>query len=146
MAAKSIFEQLRKPYIVVVLDDEEGVADVIVMYLEDHFSDTVSIKTFTDAEKAFEYMKAEKPHLLITDVRMPKISGDSLVGYALEIFRNMQILVMTGDASLTIKTNCYLDGAQGMLLKPLDKDQIIEMVQLCINYFSRWEKTILSKK
>ncbi len=146
MASKSIFEQLRKPYTLVILDDEDGVAEVIEMYLQDHFLDQLKIKVFNDAEKAFSFIKENKPHILLTDVRMPKISGDSLVHYCLDLFPNMQILVMTGDPSLTIKTNCYVDGAQGLIFKPIEKDNIISMVQLCIDYFARWENIILKKK
>ncbi|OFZ74759.1 MAG: hypothetical protein A2451_08215 [Bdellovibrionales bacterium RIFOXYC2_FULL_39_8] len=77
---------------------------------------------------------------------MPKISGDSLVHYCLDLFPNMQIVVTTGDPSLTVKTNCYLDGAAGLIFKPIGPDAIVAMVQVCIDYFKRWEKIILNKK
>ncbi len=145
MEQENIIDQLKIPYSLFIIDDEEGIADVIEMYLENNFSDELKIKTFTDPEIALKEMEQNIPNILITDVKMPKIMGDSLVQHCLKISSNMQIIVITGARSITVRTNCFLDGALGLISKPLEENEMINLVQFGINYFKRWEKIITEK-
>jgi len=58
-----------------IVDDEPAILRLIAMVLRDLGFETL---TATDAESATEVLKSSKPDLVVTDVRLPGISGVEL--------------------------------------------------------------------
>ena len=58
-----------------IVDDEESIRTICSSALEDLFN----IETFKDASEALLALNSSKPDLIITDIRMPGLSGLELL-------------------------------------------------------------------
>jgi DNA-binding NtrC family response regulator len=79
---------------VIVVDDEIELANLFKAYLQKIGFDTVS---FTNPRLALDYIKdnSESFSLLITDLRMPTMSGIDLAGEIRKINENIKIILIT---------------------------------------------------
>ena len=64
-----------KKYKLWVVDDEESIRTICRSALEDYFI----IETFPNGSEALLALNSDKPDLIITDIKMPGISGLELL-------------------------------------------------------------------
>ncbi|MEW6380876.1 MAG: response regulator [bacterium] len=77
-------------YPILLVDDDHMVLESLQIYLEDNFS----LDTADDPEKALEMMQSKEYAVIISDQRMPKLEGCSLLAKAREISpRSIRILI-----------------------------------------------------
>ena len=80
---------------ILLVDDEESVIMIAKEFLN---LAGAEVKSFTDPEKALFFLKETKftPDILVTDLTMPKLTGDQLAKKAREIIKNLPIVIITG--------------------------------------------------
>ncbi|HEX2964844.1 MAG TPA: response regulator [Syntrophorhabdaceae bacterium] len=113
--------------VVIVVDDEELVDEYIQEVLERHGYTHVS---FSEPEKALEYFEEnhEKVELLITDVRMPIISGLELAEKMAQTNPYLRKLFITGDSFQLPNVR-----PDQILHKPITKRELMEAVERTIS-------------
>jgi CheY-like chemotaxis protein len=81
--------------LVLVADDEPAVLEVLSQVVEDLGHDVLRAK---DGEEAFELARARRPHLVVTDYLMPKLSGLELCRRMRrdEILREVPVILLSG--------------------------------------------------
>jgi YesN/AraC family two-component response regulator len=68
----------KRPLEIVIVDDEKQITELIKMAVL-FASQNTSIHTFTDPEKARDYLEKNQVDILITDYKMPKYNGLQLM-------------------------------------------------------------------
>ncbi|MFZ9905735.1 MAG: nitrogen regulation protein NR(I), partial [Steroidobacteraceae bacterium] len=86
-------------------------------------------RVFESAEPALEALRGDAPDVLLTDIRMPGLSGLDLVRRLHETRPQLPIIVMTAHADLDNAVSAYESGAFEYLPKPFDIDQVVELVR-----------------
>lgn len=71
---------------------------------------------------------ADRHDLVITDVRMPGLSGIELARRIHELAAQVPVVVITAYGSTEVTRSAARVGAQGFLTKPFDRDQLLEAV------------------
>ncbi|HUC84603.1 MAG TPA: response regulator [Candidatus Acidoferrales bacterium] len=66
--------------------------------------------------------------LVITDLRMPFVSGMTMVYAIHKIFPALPIIVLTAYGSPEVKSECLRQGAAAILEKPLDTTALLEVI------------------
>ena len=66
--------------------------------------------------------------LVITDLRMPFISGMTALYSIHRIFPKLPVIVLTAFGSPEVKTECFRQGASAFLEKPLDTTQLLDVL------------------
>ncbi|MGO4106916.1 response regulator transcription factor [Paenibacillus sp. YAF4_2] len=84
---------------------------------------------FTSVHKAFEFICEESPDLIVTDIRMPEISGLELMRMTREKGKDADFVVISGYAEFAYAQEAIRYGALDYFLKPID----IEMAESLIN-------------
>ena len=115
----------RAPLTVWVVDDDQSVRWVLEKALRQAGMDT---KTFERAEHLLEAMEAGSPDVLITDVRMPGMSGLALLERLHETSPGLPIIIITAHSDLENAVAAYKGGAFEYLPKPFDIDEAVELV------------------
>ena len=114
---------------VIIVDDEIELAILFKEFLRKEGYDAIS---FTDPAMAFEYFKetSDKHSLIITDQRMPKISGIDLAKSIREINDNIKIFLMTAfDAKdLVDNENFKIARIEKLIQKPISFPDLLEMI------------------
>ena len=113
------------PLNVWVVDDDQSVRWVLERALRQ--AHMVS-RSFGRAEHLLEAIEYETPDVLITDVRMPGMSGLALLERLQDKSPGLPIIVITAHSDLESAVAAYKGGAFEYLPKPFDIDEAIELV------------------
>ena len=111
---------------ILVLDDNSITRDVIKRNLAKHGYQLYTASSF---DLAKEILKEIKPDLLITDLKMPDISGLDVIKYATENFKDTEIIVITGYPTITSAVDAVKLGANDYLTKPFTDVELLTAVK-----------------
>ena len=109
-----------------VVDDDQSVRWVLEKALRQAGMET---RSFERAEHVLEAIEHARPDVLITDVRMPGMSGIALLERLHHASPNLPIIVITAHSDLENAVAAYQGGAFEYLPKPFDIDEAIELVK-----------------
>lgn len=109
-----------------LVDDDASIRWVLERALK---SGGMTPRVFEAAELALEALRGDAPDVLLTDIRMPGLSGLDLVRRLHETRPQLPIIVMTAHADLDNAVSAYESGAFEYLPKPFDIDQVVELVR-----------------
>jgi two-component system nitrogen regulation response regulator GlnG len=117
---------MNRPFRVWLVDDDASIRWVLERALK---SGGMTSRAFESAESALEALANDTPDVLLTDIRMPGISGLDLVARIRATRAELPIIVMTAHADLDNAVSAYESGAFEYLPKPFDIDQVVELVK-----------------
>lgn len=89
-------------------------------FIADVLGQTYAIEAAYDGEEGLEHAVASPPDLVVTDLMMPKMSGDQLVQAlrARADLANVPVLLLSASVDEELRTQLLEKGAQDFLLKP----------------------------
>jgi two-component system nitrogen regulation response regulator GlnG len=108
-----------------IVDDDQSVRWVLEKALNQANMET---RTFERAEHLLEAIDEGEPDVLITDVRMPGMSGLALLERLRTTRPDLPIIVITAHSDLENAVAAYKGGAFEYLPKPFDIDEAVELV------------------
>ncbi|MCP5091925.1 MAG: nitrogen regulation protein NR(I) [Gammaproteobacteria bacterium] len=109
-----------------IVDDDQSVRWVLEKALNQAAIET---RSFERAEHLLEAIDEEEPDVLITDVRMPGMSGMALLQRLRSTRPELPIIVITAHSDLENAVAAYKGGAFEYLPKPFDIDEAVELVR-----------------
>lgn len=113
---------------ILVVDDESIIANLISDILARR---GYRVTTLTSSLGALETFRRQ-PHgfdLMVTDMTMPKMTGDHLTGEILAIRPDLPIIICTGYSERIDSQKAVDIGAKGLLLKPVSKADLTRMIR-----------------
>jgi len=117
---------MNRPLRVWLVDDDASIRWVLERALK---SGGMTPRAFDSAESALAALASDAPDVLLTDIRMPGLSGLELVTQIRLTHSELPIIVMTAHADLDNAVSAYEKGAFEYLPKPFDIDQVVELVK-----------------
>ena len=111
-----------------MVDDEEGVRSLACRILEDHGHRTIQAG---DGSKALELLArgAESIAMVLTDIRMPTVSGLELESMMRARWPSIPVLLMSGETTQEWITQVIRDRALHMLRKPFTAEILVQAVR-----------------
>ncbi len=109
-----------------VVDDDQSVRWVIEKALRQA---DMTTRCFERVENLLEAIGEKIPDVLITDIRMPGMSGFALLERLQQHCPELPIIVITAHADLENAVAAYKGGAFEYLPKPFDIDEAVELVR-----------------
>ena len=109
-----------------VVDDDQSVRWVLEKALRQA---GMEARSFERAEHLLEAIEHDEPDVLITDVRMPGMSGLALLDRLQSRCPKLPIIVITAHSDLENAVAAYKGGAFEYLPKPFDIDEVVELVK-----------------
>ena len=109
-----------------VVDDDESVRWVLTRALEQA---GMRPRAFERADALFDALQGETPDVLITDIRMPDVSGLALMERLKRERHRFPIIVVTAYSDLDSAVAAYRGGAFEYLPKPFDIDEAVDLVR-----------------
>jgi putative nucleotidyltransferase with HDIG domain len=100
---------------ILVIDDEEMILDVAREILT---SIGYDVTITPDGHEGIRLLSGDKFSLLLTDIRMPDITGLEVIQSVREYNKEIPIIIITGHGTLDVAIKALKLGAQGFLLKP----------------------------
>ncbi len=109
-----------------IVDDDQSVRWVLEQALAQA---DIGTRSFERAEHLLSAISDAEPDVLITDVRMPGMSGIALLERLHESKPDLPIIVITAHSDLENAVAAYKGGAFEYLPKPFDIDEAVELVR-----------------
>lgn len=106
---------------ILVIDDESRMCDSLAELLG---GSGYKVQTTQSAPAAVELLKQEPFDLVITDIKMPELTGLDILKVVKEIDPETIVILMTGYASLESALEAIKNGAFEYLLKPVEFTQL----------------------
>lgn len=125
MSTKANHAPPKSPRILIV-DDDPGQRSLLHSFLK---SQGFDILTASSGEQALEILGAQEVSMMISDVRMPGISGLETLRRAREQHSILPVLLVTAYADIREAVGAMRDGALNYLAKPIDLDELLASVR-----------------
>jgi two-component system response regulator HydG len=111
---------------VLVIDDEMGILDTIRILLK---KEGFTPHTALGGKKGLEQIAALKPDLILTDVRMPDVTGLDILASVRAHDPEAVVILMTAQASLQSAIGAVNNGAFYYIQKPFKNDELVTIVR-----------------
>ncbi len=106
---------------VLVVDDDLNIVKLIKLYLE---KEDYTVCTANDGEEALQAFKAEAPDIIILDIMMPKLDGNS-VCREIRKTSDVPIIMLTAKGETFDKVLSLELGADDYIVKPFEPKELI---------------------
>jgi len=129
-----------------LIEDNQDHADLMISSLQE-FNIKNEITHVLDGEAALAFLNNEPPyadsnqhstpHLILLDIRMPKMDGISLLKLIKENekFRHIPVIMVSTSKLESEIENCYRLGASGFVNKPLQFDEFTRKIKELNHYW-----------
>ena len=111
---------------ILVADDEknirEGLREALAL-------DGYEVTTAADGQEAMETVTRGDVDLLITDLKMPRLSGEELLKSVTAQFPTLPVIILTGHGTIESAVQAMHDGAYDFLTKPVNLDRLSLLVK-----------------
>lgn len=115
---------------VFIIDDDAALCEGLRRLFE---SIHLKVETYLDAHTFLNQYKDNQEGCLITDVRMPGMSGLELLEYLSAKKSRLPVIIITGYGDMSMVIRAMKAGAYDFILKPFNDQYLIETIQKCID-------------
>ncbi|WP_060873745.1 sigma-54-dependent transcriptional regulator [Myroides odoratus] len=131
---------------ILIVEDEAAIRRVLTRILEDE-SPSYKVDAAADGEEGLKMIAQEDYDLVISDIKMPKMSGDELLVEAKKIKPETVFVMISGHGDLETAINTMKLGAFDYISKPPDLNRLLTTVRNALDKSHLVvENTILKKK
>ena len=90
----------------------------------------------SDGEQAIATLRKASVHLIILDLKMPKVDGWSVLAFVKQQFPNIRVVVFTAYGSIANAIRAKKMGADDFLEKPYDVEEILYTIDRVLHQSS----------
>ncbi len=114
---------------VIVADDEYKVCQLICQLIDWEGLGMRLIGTASNGLEALQMIEAEKPDLVLTDIRMPGFDGMELLKRARTVKADMEFIIISGYSHFEYAQTAIRYGVSDYILKPVNKETLNATLQ-----------------
>jgi two-component system nitrogen regulation response regulator GlnG len=118
--------EMARPEIIWVIDDDASIRWVLQKALE---AEGMTVTAFDSANEIVELLDRKRPDVIVTDIRMPGMSGLDLLASINSKAPEIPVIVMTAHTDLDSAVSSYEKGAFEYLPKPFDVDDAVSLIR-----------------
>jgi len=115
---------------ILIVDDAAATLEVLQRTLT---AAGYQVFTAPSVAGALEILENTTLELVITDLKMPKVSGLDLVRHVRENFKDTEVVMITGYPSIEGAVNAIKTGAEDFLAKPFTSEELLAAVQRALD-------------
>lgn len=111
---------------ILIVDDDSGQRSLLDSFLGGQGFDTIAVES---GERALDVLRKGGVDMMVSDVRMPGISGLETLRLARQEHARLPVLLVTAFADIRQAVDAMRDGAVNYLAKPIDLDELLASVR-----------------
>jgi two-component system response regulator FixJ len=112
-----------------VIDDDEAVRESLAFLLD---AAGYEVKTYDSGARFLDGMTGQEVGCVITDVRMPGLTGLELASRLKGLGSKLPLVVMTGHGDVALAVEAMKGGAQDFIEKPFEEEIILNAVEAAL--------------
>ena len=115
-------------YKMIIVDDENGVRDILSDFINNNDLGFEVAVSFSGAKRALEYLETNNVDLILSDIKMPQMSGIEFIEIVSEKYPGMRKVLVSGYSEFEYVKAAIKFDVDNYLLKPIDYDEIVEVL------------------
>lgn len=115
-----------KEFSILVVDDEENVSKLLSKIL---LKDGFNVYTAFDGNQALKIIDSQRVDIVVTDIKMPGMSGIELLSTIKEIDTDIKVIMITAFATVETAVEALRSGASDYITKPFNLDEVLLSVR-----------------
>lgn len=112
-------DRIRKE--ILLVDDEADIREVLEIALKDLGYD---VRVAANGEQALKLFKTHSPPLVMTDIKMPSMSGIELLKHIKRENRECEVIMITGHGDMNLAIKSLKHAATDFITKPINVDAL----------------------
>jgi len=132
-----------RPKKVWIADDDESIRFILEKGLIDA---GFHVDVFEDGNEVVNHLEIEKPHVLLTDLKMPGRDGMDLLDTFKNEYPNIPVIMMTAHSDLDTTVEAFESGAWDYIAKPFDLNGAIDKITKALSEKKKNQKISSSKE
>lgn len=124
---------------ILIVEDEKAISGVLHNILSEEL-ENYEFLIAEDGLEGFKLIEKEDFALVISDIKMPKLSGTELLKQALQIKPDTTFVMISGHADIDTAVSSLKEGAYDFISKPIDINRLITSVRNAL------DKEVLKKQ
>ena len=115
------------PHVILLVDDEPFILQLLTRALR---SDAYQIYTARTADESITILKAHKVDLIVSDERMPGLSGTEFLAWVAEWFPDIPRIMLTGQPGEHTEMRAIREcGVYRFFTKPCDVEELAKAIR-----------------
>lgn len=114
-------------YKIIIVDDEKNIRDRLAQFFPWSEAGFEVVGIAENGAEALELIKHERPHAVLTDVRMPEMTGLELAKEIQTTFPDIKVVILSAYDDFKYAQDAIRYGVRGYLLKPLMKNDFFSV-------------------
>jgi len=110
---------------ILIIDDELAPRESLRMVLKDRYT----VFTASGAHEGLDILAREPMDIVVLDIKMPKMDGITALKEIKSRYPDVEVVLLTAYASLETAQSALRLGAFDYLMKPFDKDDVLNIVE-----------------
>ncbi|WP_213285897.1 response regulator transcription factor [Bradyrhizobium sp. sGM-13] len=119
---------------IALIDDDNAILHSLSMLLEGR---GIPVRAYSSAESFLNALATEPPQCVVSDIRMPGMSGIELQQKLKEHAGAIPLIFITGHGDVTMAVQAIKQGAFDFIEKPLDDERLIASISQAIESGNR---------
>ncbi|VAX20685.1 Response regulator of zinc sigma-54-dependent two-component system [hydrothermal vent metagenome] len=127
---------------ILIVDDEERERKILSMELSDKYK----VLLAQNGKEAVNLLNKNKVHLVLTDLKMPNMSGIELLEHIQKYHKSIPVIIVTAFGSVENAVEAMKLGALDYMLKPLKIDELEALIEKSLNFGRLLDENIRLKE
>lgn len=116
----------------IIVDDEKIIRETIHSLIDWNSLGVDVVAVCKDGIEAFDCILDEYPDIVMTDIKMPGLSGLELIEKVRAAQLNTEFVILSGYGEFEFARTAMRYGVQHYLLKPSNEAEIMQVIQSCV--------------
>jgi len=126
-----VAQQTQREGKILLVDDDPGLLRLLSIRLR---AEGYEVEAVESAHKALATLNHFSPDLVITDLRMDKMDGIGLLKELQTRSPGLRVVIITAHGTIPDAVTATQHGAFGFLTKPIDKDELMTLVERALKF------------
>ena len=119
-----------------IVDDDQSIRFVLEKAL---LREQFQVRSFASARELLTALDSDEPQVLVSDIRMPGLSGIELLAKVKARLPGLPVIIMTAYSDLDSAVSAFQGGAFEYLPKPFDLNKAVELIRRAVDESLREE-------
>jgi two-component system, response regulator YesN len=120
----------------VIVDDEKMIREGLASTMPWNDMGVEVVGTAGNGLTALEIIKDKKPHIVLTDIRMPKMDGLQLLKTISEENLKIKVVMLSGYDEFSYAQQAIKYGASDYILKPINAEELEKLIRRLVQTFT----------
>lgn len=114
-----------------IVDDEKIIRETIHNLIDWESLGITVVGVCKNGIEAYDAILDESPNIVLTDIKMPGLSGLELIKRVCQLNLNIEFIILSGYGEFELAKEAMQYGVRHYLLKPCSEEQIVSVIEEC---------------